>query len=359
MAAFFFFSTLVRFAGACAPCIPPILPLQHNSIQENIMTEKNSLTKASAAAKLPDIGPAPELQGLSDWINSAPLTLESLRGKVVLIDFWTYSCVNCLRTLPHVSGWYEKYKDQGLVIIGIHAPEFSFEHQSNNVRDAIERYHIKYPVALDNSYSTWEAFQNQYWPAHYFIDKQGHIRHEHFGEGQYDESESVIQQLLAEGSPAKIELPSPSKAAAGGAADFGVSSAAGQTPETYLGTLRRERFAVGNSSALPALHYGVITEGFKSDRESIESTSDHDALTFNIKAKKVFLVAESAKPAELSVQTVDNKNSVLSEHKILINESRLYEILDLPKFQETTIRLVPLSAGMKMYAFTFSAGSAN
>ena len=142
-------------------------------------------------------GGLPSLSGAEEWLNSPPLTPEGLKGKVVLIDFWTYSCINCLRAIPYVRAWAEKYRDQGLVVIGVHAPEFAFEKVAN-VRDAISELKIRYPVALDNDYKIWRAFDNQYWPAHYFIDAQGRIRHHHFGEGDYDQSERVIQQLLAE-----------------------------------------------------------------------------------------------------------------------------------------------------------------
>ncbi len=147
---------------------------------------------------LPVEGMLPALSGAVQWLNSPPLTVEGLKGKVVLVDFWTYSCINCLRAIPYVRAWAEKYKDQGLVVIGVHAPEFAFEKAVDNVRKAVADLKIGYPVAIDNDYAIWRAFDNQYWPAHYFIDQQGRIRHHHFGEGEYDESERVIQQLLAE-----------------------------------------------------------------------------------------------------------------------------------------------------------------
>ena len=132
------------------------------------------------------------------WLNSDPLTAEQLRGKVVLVDFWTYSCINCIRTVPYVRAWAQKYKDQGLVVIGVHAPEFAFEKKIDNVKRAIQNFGITYPVAVDNDFKIWRAFGNSYWPAHYFIDMDGRIRHHHFGEGDYEESEQVIQELLAE-----------------------------------------------------------------------------------------------------------------------------------------------------------------
>src|SRR6202035_2312684 len=150
------------------------------------------------ANDLPVEGNLPSLSGAVEWLNSPPLTAEGLRGKVVLVDFWTYSCINCLRAIPYVRAWAEKYKSQGLVVIGVHAPEFAFERNVDNVKSAIATLKITYPVAVDNEYMVWRTFENEYWPAHYFIDAEGRIRHHHFGEGDYAESEHVIQELLRE-----------------------------------------------------------------------------------------------------------------------------------------------------------------
>jgi thiol-disulfide isomerase/thioredoxin len=152
---------------------------------------------------------APEFQNIDKWLNSEPLKLQELRGKVVLVDFWTYTCINCLNHLPYVKEWNEKYKDKGLVVVGVHTPEFAYEKSTKNVQDAIKRLEIKHAVAQDNSYGTWKAFNNQYWPAVYLIDKQGKIVYSHFGEGSYGTTEKKIQALLAEPSP------SPAAAAAG------------------------------------------------------------------------------------------------------------------------------------------------
>src|SRR6185436_11210494 len=168
---------------------------------------------------------APDIQGISAWINTAPLTMQELRGKVVLVDFWTYSCINCLRTLPYLKSWDARYRSKGLVILGVHSPEFGFEHSVGNVRAAVKRLGIRYPVALDNDFGTWNAYQNQYWPADYLIDRQGHVRYYHFGEGGYDTTDARIRTLLAEKSaalPAAVRLPDPTPDAL-------------LTPETYLG----------------------------------------------------------------------------------------------------------------------------
>ncbi|RDK07938.1 thioredoxin family protein [Cupriavidus lacunae] len=141
---------------------------------------------------------APEFTGINQWLNSPPLSMQALRGKVVLVDFWTYSCVNCINTLPHVKQWYEKYKDQGLVVVGVHTPEYAFEKSTANVEAALSRLDVRYPVAQDNAYGTWSAFRNEYWPALYLIDADGRIVYQHFGEGGYAKTEAVIQKLLAE-----------------------------------------------------------------------------------------------------------------------------------------------------------------
>ncbi|RCW82702.1 cytochrome c biogenesis protein CcdA [Phyllobacterium bourgognense] len=160
---------------------------------------------------LPVEGQFPSLDGAVEWLNSPPLTTEQLRGKVVLVDFWTFACINCIHTVPYVRAWAEKYKDQGLVVIGVHAPEFAFERKIENVKKAIGEFKIGYPVAIDNNFAIWKAFDNSYWPAHYFIDAKGQIRYHHFGEGDYEESEKVIQDLLAEakGQQAAKTVPAP------------------------------------------------------------------------------------------------------------------------------------------------------
>jgi thiol-disulfide isomerase/thioredoxin len=158
--------------------------------------------------------PAPPLDGATTWLNSPPLNMAQLRGRVVLIDFWTYSCINCINTLPYVRSWAEKYKDQGLTVIGVHTPEFPFEKDVGNVRDALKRFKLTYPIAIDNDYKIWRAFQNNYWPALYFIDANGRIRHYHVGEGDYEKSEQIIQTLLKEAKAGAAAAPVPAAAAA-------------------------------------------------------------------------------------------------------------------------------------------------
>jgi thiol-disulfide isomerase/thioredoxin len=168
----------------------------------NIVTLAAAALLGTSAAAAPAAAPAavkaPEFTGIEQWHNSAPLTMQQLRGKVVLVDFWTYTCINCIRTLPHVTEWHRKYKDQGLVVVGVHTPEFPFERSAGNVKKAIGRFDIDYPVAQDNRYATWNAYSNQYWPAVYLIDKKGQVVYTHFGEGAYDKTEATIRTLLAQ-----------------------------------------------------------------------------------------------------------------------------------------------------------------
>ena len=197
--------------------------------------------EARLSPGLPVEGIAPPLTGAVQWLNSPPLTPEALKGKVVLVDFWTYSCINCLRALPYVRAWAEKYRDQGLVVIGVHAPEFAFERDIDNVKRAVADLGVTYPVAIDNDFAIWRAFDNHYWPAHYFIDAQGRIRHHHFGEGDYAGSEKVIQQLLAEAGASGaggdiVKVEAKGAMAAPDMAEI-------RSPETYIGAARAEHFA--------------------------------------------------------------------------------------------------------------------
>lgn len=208
--------------------------------QKLIDAVRTQPAQPASAGDLAVEGQMPALTGAVEWLNSPPLTTEGLRGKVVLVDFWTYSCINCLRALPYVRAWAEKYRDQGLVVIGIHAPEFAFEKNIANVRRAAQDLKITYPVAIDNDFAIWRAFFNEYWPAHYFIDTQGRIRHHHFGEGEYVESEKVIQKLLAEAGKAVASTALVSVNGAGAQAAPGKEV---ESPETYLGYRRAENFA--------------------------------------------------------------------------------------------------------------------
>jgi len=210
---------------------------------DTVQLRRATKSYAVAGSDLPVEGKFPSLAGAAAWLNSPPLTPAQLRGKVVLVDFWTYSCINCLRSLPYVRAWAEKYGDHGLVVIGVHAPEFAFEKDLNNVRRAVHDLRITYPVAVDNDLAIWQAFDNEYWPAHYFIDAQGRIRAHHFGEGDYDVSERTIQKLLAEAGYRNVPggIVNPSATGVLAAAD----TSDVQSPETYVGYERGQDFASG------------------------------------------------------------------------------------------------------------------
>jgi len=209
-----------------------------------------------AATQLPIEGTLPSLAGAIEWLNTQPLTMAQLRGKVVLVEFWTYTCINWRRTLPYVRAWADKYKNQELVVIGVHTPEFAFEKNLGNVRHAVKEIGITFPVATDSNYAIWGAFKNQYWPALYFVDAQGRIRHHHFGEGDYEQSEVVIQRLLAEAGHSAVshELVSVDPAGVEAAADW----ANLKSPETYVGYERSENFASAGGAVLDKGHvYGA------------------------------------------------------------------------------------------------------
>jgi thiol-disulfide isomerase/thioredoxin len=210
--------------------------------RESNMLRKISLVSAASADAQPllaDEGRMPELNGAVTWLNSAPLTRESLRGKVVLVNVWTYSCINSLRELPYMKAWAAKYKDAGLVVIGVHSPEFGFERDRANVENAVRDLKISYPVPIDSKHEIWQAFNNEYWPADYFIDGKGRIRYHHFGEGDYGESERVIQDLLKENGATGLDQSTVRDNAKGTEAPPGGDE---QSPETYVGYRQAERF---------------------------------------------------------------------------------------------------------------------
>jgi thiol-disulfide isomerase/thioredoxin len=199
------------------------------------------LVEAQEPPSIIGSSPLHGLSGATGWINSKPLTAKQLKGKVVLVDFWDYSCINCIRAIPYIRAWAEKYKDSGLVVIGVHTPEFDVEKQLPNVQKAVQKFGITYPVALDSDYQIWNAFHNQYWPAHYFIDAKGKVRYEHFGEGQYDQSERWIQELLKEANAKP--MPASSESIQGQGIQAAADTNDVRSPETYIGYARAERFA--------------------------------------------------------------------------------------------------------------------
>jgi cytochrome c biogenesis protein CcdA/thiol-disulfide isomerase/thioredoxin len=299
-------------------------------------------------SKLRDFGSAPDFRGVELWLNTEPLTLEALRGKVVLIDFWTYSCVNCLRTLPHVRAWYERYREAGLVVVGVHTPEFSFEREAENVREAVSGLEIDYPVALDNGYETWNAWGNQFWPAKYFIDRRGHVRFAHFGEGAYEESEHVIRTLLAEPG-----LPRPVSASIGDETPEGV-----QTPETYLGYERIERF-VGSkivkdreaSYRLPEVFpFGHLAYGGRWTVEGERIVAGEGArLQLSFHANEVFLVLGTSGGEERVDVRVDGRRV----GTVRVTDDRLYRLARIPGEKQNHVLDLRFSPGTEAYAFTF------
>jgi thiol-disulfide isomerase/thioredoxin len=228
---------------------------QDTSEWKTFLTRANQLLRTTthpAAVQLPLEGRMPSLDGATGWLNSPPLTAAGLRGQVVLVQFWTYTCINWLRTLPYVRAWAERYKDQGLVVLGVHTPEFDFEHDLDNVRRAVKDLRVDYPVAVDNDYAVWSAFDNHYWPAIYVVDAQGQIRHHQFGEGRYEESEMILQQLLAETGTGDVghDLVSVDPQGVEAAADW----ASLRSPENYLGYERTESFASPDGAVLDTPH---------------------------------------------------------------------------------------------------------
>jgi cytochrome c biogenesis protein CcdA/thiol-disulfide isomerase/thioredoxin len=293
---------------------------------------------------------APEFRGITAWINSAPLTMQSLRGKVVLIDFWTYSCINCVRTLPVLKAWDNQYRNQGLVIVGVHSPEFEFEKKVENVRQAVKEQGIHYPVAVDSNLDTWLAFNNQYWPAHYLIDRQGRVVYTHFGEGEYATTERNIRTLLG----VKTSM-APMK---DNAQDM---YAPGQTPETYLGYARGERFSSPQAltpdqlglfsfpKTIPAQHWSLKGHWYI-DSEKIVAQDKNAALRLHFKARKVFLVMGVPPKKSIVVKSLVNGKPIAT---ITVNRQTLYQVASLSKAQDAVLEIQIQSPGLAAYAFTF------
>ena len=312
--------------------------------------------------KLPVLGVAPEFVDTQQWFNTPgdkPLTLRGLRGRVVLVDFWTYSCINCIRTLPYLKAWDAKYRKDGLTIVGVHTPEFPFEREASNVEAAIAENGIRYPVVQDNEQATWNAYGNQYWPAEYFIDAQGRVRYVHFGEGEYGEKEKVIRELLAEagrpvkGGDARVHAIAPSPTVT--------------TPETYLGAARAERFT--NSMLSPGSHDFTAPKSLPANefayhgkwRITLESaTAEADAsLDLNFGARRVYLVLGSpGRDRKIKVlldgQPISAADAGTDVHDgaVTVTGQRLYNLVNLPKVGHHVLTLEP-EAGVQGYAFTF------
>ncbi len=326
---------------------------------------------AATTAFLPDEGVLPPLAGSVEWLNSPPLTAEGLRGKVVLVDFWTYSCINCLRAIPYVRAWAEKYAAHGLVVIGVHTPEFAFEKSVGNVRKAVADLKIGYPVAIDNDYAVWRAFKNEYWPAHYFIDAKGRIRHHHFGEGDYDGSERVIQQLLKEAGIDMNHADFVSVRATGAEAAPDLEDAL--SPETYVGYERAEHFvspggAVRDrrhsyATGTPKLNEWGLSGVWTIRGEDARLDEKDGGLVYRFHARDLHLVLGPA-AAGTSVRfrvTIDGAApgeshgaDVDAEGSGSVTEQRLYQLVrQAGTITDRTFEIRFLDPGVQVYAFTF------
>ncbi len=311
-------------------------------LEDNAIVQKQLQSLKEGGPMLTDLlrsdyGNAPEFIASGEWLNTKPLTMNELRGKVVLVDFWTYTCINCIRTLPYIKSWWEKYKDKGLVIVGVHTPEFEFEKNSDNVKRAVKDFGLTYPIMQDNEYATWQAYDNHFWPAKYLVDKNGKIRYTHFGEGDYDKTEKMIQDLLAE---------------TGAIIDESISNPTYQiearSPETYLGQTRGD-------------YSRITTTGSFTKSEEYTNPQTGATLTYRFDAMQVFLVMRPKKTgasAKIKV-TLDNKEvgtfagDDVKNGIVTVDTDRLYKLITLPSGGPHILKLEFLDGNAELYAFTF------
>lgn len=315
--------------------------------------------------------PFNSLSGATGWINTKPLTAKDLKGKVVLVDFWAYSCINCLRSLPYIEAWSEKYKDSGLVVIGVHTPEFGFGTKLDNVQRAVRKFHVTFPIALDSNYAIWKAFQNQYWPADYFIDSRGRIQYAHFGEGDYARSEQWIQKLLKErGKP----MPEGMVSVEGTGIEAPADMRAIRSPETYIGYARAERFDspgglkhdkdhVYEAPKRPGLNdWGF--EGKWADHKQVAVLKEAGGkIIFRFHARDLHLVlgpAEHGKPVRFKV-TIDGK-APDADHGVdtdadgngVVKDYRLYQLVrQSGSVKDHTFTIEFEDPGVQAFSFTF------
>jgi len=353
----------------------PATNLAGTSMQSSVVAADGStMMKAkpnAPAANLAVEGGFPPLSGAVEWLNSPPLTPEGLKGKVVLIDFWTYSCINCLRSIPYVRAWYEKYKNQGLVVIGVHTPEFAFERNIVNVRAAISDLKINYPVAIDNDYAIWRAFDNEYWPAHYFIDAKGRIRYHHFGEGEYDESERVIQLLLAETGNSDTSTGLVAVNASGAEAAPSVSD--NRSPETYLGYDKADNFVSPGgivedeshvyATTAPQLNQWSLSGDWTVRAENATLDEKDGRIIFRFHARDLHLVlgpAADGKPIRFRVTIdgaapgADHGTDVDADGQGVVDGQRLYQLVrQNGAVADRTFEIEFVDPGVQAYAFTF------
>jgi thiol-disulfide isomerase/thioredoxin len=334
--------------------------------------ESSVAQQITRAVQLPIQSDFPSLGGATGWLNSKPLNPPDLRGKVVLVDFWTYTCINWRRQLPYVRAWAEKYKDQGLVVIGVHTPEFQFEKNVDNVRWAVKDMRVDYPVALDSDYAIWRAFKNHYWPALYFIDAKGHIRHHQFGEGEYEQSEMVIQELLAEaGTDGRSrELVSVGAGGAEGAADWGSL----KSPETYLGYERTENFASPGGAALDKarvyaapgqfrLNQWALSGNWTMRKDASVLTHANGWIAYRFHARDVHLVmGPAARGSSVRFRVLIDGQPPGAAHGVDVNdqgqgtvaEQRMYQLIRQPMpIVDRQFEIEFLDSGVEAFVFTF------
>jgi thiol-disulfide isomerase/thioredoxin len=342
---------------------------------KTFFTRANQLLSATthpAAVRLPVEGSMPSLASATRWLNSPPLTVSGLRGRVVLVDFWTYTCINWLRTLAYLRAWAEKYQDHGLVVIGVHTPEFDFEHDLDNVRRATTDTRVDYPVAIDNDYAIWTAFDNHYWPALYFIDAQGQIRHHQFGEGGYEQSEMIIQQLLADAGFSGIDhdLVHVDPDGVEAAADWDSL----RSPENYLGYERTENFASPDGAVLDTGHvyaaparlrlndWALVGDWTVQPQAAVLDQAD-GRIVYRFHARDLHLVmapAAPGTPARFRVR-IDGQppgdahgTDVDDQGNGTITQPRLYQLIrQRGPVTERTFEITFLDPGVQAYAFTF------
>jgi thiol-disulfide isomerase/thioredoxin len=340
---------------------------------ETFAQDKSVLQQRTpAAVQLPVEGEFPSLGGATEWLNSPPLTASGLRGKVVLIDVWTYTCINWLRTLPYVRAWAEKYKNQGLVIIGVHSPEFAFEKNIDNVRRAAKDMKVEYPILIDNDFAIWNALKNQYWPALYFVDAQGRIRHHHFGEGEYEKSEMIIQQLLAEAGVGVTshELVSVDARGAEVAADWDSL----KSPENYVGYERTENFASPGGAvldkrrvyAVPArlkLNHWALSGDWTMEKQATVLNKANGRIAYRFHARDLHLVMGPAtRGTSVRIRVLIDGQPPGAAHGIdvdeqgngTVTEQRLYQLIRQPKpIADRQFEIEFLNPGVEAFAFTF------
>jgi thiol-disulfide isomerase/thioredoxin len=343
--------------------------------RKTFLIRANQLLRATthpALVQLPIEGMLPSLGGATGWLNSPPLTADGLRGRVVLVNFWTYTCINWLRTLPYVRAWAEHYKDHGLVVIGVHTPEFDVEHDLDNVRQAAKDLQVTYPIAVDNDYAIWTGFDNHYWPALYFADAQGQIRHHQFGEGDYEQSEMILQQLLTEAGISGIshDLVSVDARGVEAAADWDSL----WSPENYLGYERTENFASSDGAALetphvheaPArlrLNHWALSGDWTVKREAIVLNQADGGIVYRFHARDLHLVMGTATPGtpvRFGVR-IDGRppgaahgGDVDDQGNGTLTQPRLYQLIRQPgPVTERTFEITFLDPDVQAYAFTF------